>query len=99
MADVSFTKKSYIIVCNPAPGFDRNSVWCEETIFFSFDSVVKWVHEMQTDPSDINCIIEIDLAFGTSRDATKDVAKHLSSICDGEEHPELIAWISGHGYW
>jgi hypothetical protein len=99
MINAPFNKPVFIIVCKPAPGFGINGVWLDETIHTSFDDVVKWVHEMQTEPSDISNIIEIDLTVGTTRDVTSDVAKHLSSICDNEEHPDLIEWISGHGYW
>jgi hypothetical protein len=99
MINAPFNKKVFIIVCGPNPAFDYDGVWCDETIHTSFDDVVKWVHEMQTEPSDIDRIIEIDLAFGTSRDVTKDVSKQVSSICDGEEPRDLIDWLDNNGHW
>ena len=102
MINAPFNKKVFIIVCGPNPAFDYDGVWCDETIHTSFDDVVKWVNDMQTEPSDIERIIEIDLAFGTSRDVTKDVARAVARNYgseDEEPHRDLVNWLDSYQVW
>lgn len=102
MINAPFNKPVYIIVRTSDYANDQYGVWCEETIHTRFEDIVEWVNDMQTEPSDIDRILEIDLAFGKSRDVTKEVAKAVASNYGSEDedpHRDLVSWLEEHHVW
>jgi hypothetical protein len=102
MLKAPFHKPVYIIVRHSDYANDQYGIWCEESIFTRFEDIVQWVQDMQTEPSEIHSILEIDLAFGKSRDATKDVAKAIASNYGSEDedpHRDLVDWLEQHHVW
>lgn len=102
MINAPFNKPVYVIVRCANPAFDYDGVWCEETLFTRFEDVVQWVEDMQTEPGEIDRILEIDLAFSKSRDVTKEVAKAIASNYGSEDedpHRDLVSWLEEHHVW
>ena len=102
MINAPFNKPVYIIVRTSDYSSNRYGVWCDDTIHIRFEDVVEWVNDMQTEPSEIDRILEIDLAFGKSRDVTKEVAIAVASNYgseDEEPHRDLVNWLESYKVW